>query len=105
MALLLSRDLFICAKDLLIAGKEETPATRGYVAGRGPLALRCGNKPHRRAERPLGRFDPVVGFVRLRQRSWPLEAQFHSVLSFIASRSSFLIGELLLGKLSETVVV
>jgi hypothetical protein len=29
----------------------------------------------------------------------------HSVLSFIASRSSFLIGELLLGKLSETVVV
>ena len=28
-----------------------------------------------------------------------------SVLSFIASRSSFLIGELLLGKLSETVVV
>ena len=28
-----------------------------------------------------------------------------SVLSFIANRSSFLIGELLLGKLSETVVV
>jgi len=28
-----------------------------------------------------------------------------SALSFIASRSSFLIGELLLGKLSETVVV
>ena len=28
-----------------------------------------------------------------------------SVLSFIASRSSFLIGELLLGNLSETVVV
>jgi hypothetical protein len=28
----------------------------------------------------------------------------HSVLSFIASRSSFLIGELLLGKLSEAVV-
>src|SRR5262249_37075321 len=45
-----------------------------------------------------------------------LEAQFHSdrarpgrseqsVLSFVASRSFFLIGELLLGKLSETVVV
>jgi hypothetical protein len=28
-----------------------------------------------------------------------------SVLCFIANRSSFLIGELLLGKLSETVVV
>src|SRR5215467_10444510 len=46
----------------------------------------------------------------------PLEAQFHSgkarparseqsVLSFSVNRSSFLIGELLLGKLSETVVV
>ena len=33
-----------------MAAKEETPATRGYVPGRGPLALRCGNKPHRRAE-------------------------------------------------------
>src|SRR5262249_40583600 len=46
----------------------------------------------------------------------PLEAQFHSgkarparseqsVLSFSVNRSSFLIGELLLGKLSETLVV
>jgi hypothetical protein len=43
----------------------------------------------------------------------PLEAQFHSdrarseqwVLSLVANRSSFLIGELLLGNLSETVVV
>jgi len=46
----------------------------------------------------------------------PLEAQFHSdkarpgpseqsVLGFVANRSSFLSGELLLGKLSETVVV
>src|SRR6516225_10727707 len=33
------------------------------------------------------------------------ERSEQSVLSFIASRSSFLIGELLLGKLSETVVV
>ena len=23
--------MFICAKDLLVAAKEETPATRGYV--------------------------------------------------------------------------
>src|SRR5262249_25576651 len=34
---------------------------------------------------------------------WPTREQ--SVLSFIANRSSFLIGELLLGKLGETVVV
>src|SRR5262249_44061572 len=32
-----SRDLFICAKDLFVAAKEETPATRGYVVGRGKL--------------------------------------------------------------------
>ena len=49
-----------------MAAKEETPATRGYVPGRGPLALRCGNKPHRRAE--CGRSDPVLDFVRSRQR-------------------------------------
>jgi hypothetical protein len=32
-----SGDLFICAKHLFVAAKEETPATRGYVAGRGKL--------------------------------------------------------------------
>jgi hypothetical protein len=56
-------DLFICAKDLFIGAKVETPATRGYVPGRGPLALRCGDNPHRRAERPLGRFAPRPGFI------------------------------------------
>jgi len=46
------RDLFIYAKDLFIAAKEEDPGHTGIRAGRGPLALRCRNKPHRRAERP-----------------------------------------------------
>src|SRR5262249_56932 len=64
VALTSSGDLFISAKDLFMAAKEETPATRGYVPGRGPLALRCGNKPHRRAE--CGRSDPVLDFVRSR---------------------------------------
>ena len=44
------------------------PGHTGIRAGRGPLALHCGYKPHRRAERPSGRSDPVVGFVRSRQR-------------------------------------
>ena len=34
------------------------PGHTGIRAGRGPLALRCGDKPHRRAERPLGRSIP-----------------------------------------------
>src|SRR5262249_2811578 len=32
-----SRTLSIRAKDLFVAAKEETPANRGYVAGRGKL--------------------------------------------------------------------
>ena len=44
------------------------PGHTGIRAGRGPLALRCGNKPHRRAERPSGRSDRGLGFVRSRQR-------------------------------------
>ena len=34
------------------------PGHTGIRASRGPLALRCGDKPHRRAERPLGRLIP-----------------------------------------------
>src|SRR5215510_4311408 len=58
---------------------------------------------------PLGSCAPKICSLK----PLPLEAQFHSdrarseqsLLSFVANRSSFLIGELLLGKLSETVVV
>src|SRR5262245_8256108 len=64
----------------------------------------------------VGAMDLAVCAEDLFVEAMALEAQFHSdrarpgrseqsVLSFIASRSSFLIGELLLGKLSETVVV
>src|SRR5262245_44464130 len=64
----------------------------------------------------VGDMDLAVCAEDLFVEAMALEAQFHSdrarpgrseqsVLSFIASRSSFLIGELLLGKLSETVVV
>ena len=44
------------------------PGHTGIRAGRGPLALRCWNKPHRRAERPSGRSDRGLRFVRSRQR-------------------------------------
>jgi hypothetical protein len=44
------------------------PGHTGIRAGRGPLALRCGNKPHRRAERPSGRSDRGLRFVPSRQR-------------------------------------
>src|SRR6516162_5882077 len=62
-----SRDLFICAKDLFVAAKEETPATRGYVAGRGKLKqsrLRVEFGLFRSARHRAERFSSGVVAVR-----------------------------------------
>ena len=68
VALLLSRELVHLRQRFAHRCQGRDPGHTGIRAGRGPLALRCGYKPHRRAERPSGRSDPVVGFVRSRQR-------------------------------------
>ena len=63
-----SGDLFICAKHLFVAAKEETPATRGYVLA-GVRSLCVVGTSH-----IVGRSDqvvaliPVLRFVRSRQR-------------------------------------
>ena len=57
VALARSRDLFICAKYLFIAAKEETPATRGYVLA-GVRSLCVVGTSH-----IVGRSNQVVALI------------------------------------------
>jgi hypothetical protein len=49
--------LFICAKDLFVEAKEETPATRGYVLA-GARSLCVVERSH-----IVGRSDQVVALI------------------------------------------
>ena len=76
------------------------PLTRQWVED----YKRYGTEP-----KPEGAESPIPYEQWLKDNPPPdlqeLARSEQSVLSFVASRSSFLIGELLLGKLSKTVIV